>query len=221
MLAAGFRLAAVANFYRRSGGSDDVDEDDVTWTLSLVAVWSLAEATAVVLVFALPSAPAALTHVRAMLLPSPGRRRDGKDGGTPTTTGRSPSSAWPLTNIARHKQQHKKSKPKSRHRSGSQRVYREIADADTDIDGDGGVPPSARTLTGLQPVRITASFRSEQQEEGMDGLFDNDELYKGRIRILRTTRFEARTSRNYDTADPSISDGTFCRQHPWADKRVR
>ena len=98
------------------------------------------------------------------------------------------------------------------------RVYREIADADGDCDA-GGVPQSARTLTGLQPVRITASFRSEEGgNEDAAGLFD-DELHKGRI--LRTTRFEARRDDNATDAAVAVADDTFTRQHPWVDDRIR
>ena len=225
MVAAGFRLAALAEFRRRG-------DNDVTWTLSAVALWNLAEATAAVLVYAAPSAPGALAHMATALLRCPGpggadhrKGNGGSDDDGGGGGGELPSPAWPLGSMAGH---YRRTKTKSRSR-GPQRVYREIADGASD-----GAPPRApsraRVPTGLQPVRITASFRGEgakgedlgrgrgrEEEEDQDIIdFFGDELHKGRI--LRTTRFEARRD---STADLAVADETFNRQHPWADRRIR
>ena len=64
VVAAGFRLAALTEFHR--------GDDDVTWTLAVVVLWNLAEATAAVLIYAAPSAPSACASSQN---PSPACRK--------------------------------------------------------------------------------------------------------------------------------------------------
>ena len=235
VVAAGFRLAALTEFHR--------GDDDVTWTLAVVVLWNLAEATAAVLIYAAPSAPSALAHMASALSRIGGaehHRKGAAAGGSDDDDNNSggklsSSPAWPLGSMMAGHHHHNRTRKKSRSR-GPQRVYREITDGG---DSDGGPPPRtpprawARVApTGLQRVRITASFRGkgeedlggrdqEQQEEDQDiiDFFGDELLHKGRI--LRTTRFEARRDSTAAADDLTVADDTFNRQHPWADRRIR
>lgn len=223
VVAAGFRLAALTDFQR--------GDDDVTWTLAVVALWNLAEATAAVLVYAAPSAPSALAHMASALSRiggiehhRKGATAGGSDDDDNNSGGKLPySPAWPLGSMMAGHHHHNRTRKKSRSR-GPQRVYREITDSG---DSDGGTPPRAPPRawarvapTGLQRVRITASFRGKgEEDQDIIDFFGDELLHKGRI--LRTTRFEARRDSTAAADDLTVADDTFNRQHPWADRRIR